>query len=333
MNYVFGDYTLDDTRYELRRLGESVAIEPKAFKVLAHLIQHRDRVVTKTELLERFWPGVFVSESALTRCLARVRRAVHDEGPEQRVIRTIRGHGYRFIAAIATRVTEPAHPAAPGTSRLRTVVDGQQTPPPPGPTLLCPQCQTANKAERLFCAACGHALARACLQCGFRNDPGDRFCGGCGHDGAATVALPDSDAARTPLSYTPKYLAEQILTTRSALEGERKHVTVCFADLQGSTTLAQAVDPEVIHEVLDGAFALMLAEVHHVEGTVNQFTGDGIMALFGAPLAHEDHVIRALHAALGIQPRFRTTHVSLSNFWVPIQSLCQGGDYATLVPP
>jgi class 3 adenylate cyclase len=118
------------------------------------------------------------------------------------------------------------------------------------------------------------------------------------------VALPDSDAARRSLSYTPKYFAEQILTTRSALEGERKHVTVCFADLQGSTTLVQGIDPEVLHKVLDGAFALMLAEVHRVEGSVNQFTGDGIMALFGAPLAQEDHVIRALHAALGIQRAF-----------------------------
>ena len=118
------------------------------------------------------------------------------------------------------------------------------------------------------------------------------------------MALLDSDAARTPFSYTPKYLAEQILTTRSALEGERKYVTVCFADLQGSTALAQGSDPEVLHKVLDGAFGLMLAEVHRVEGSVNQFTGDGIMALFGAPLAQEDHVIRALHAALGIQRAF-----------------------------
>jgi DNA-binding winged helix-turn-helix (wHTH) protein len=125
MIYIFGDYEFDDTRYELRRAGESVAIEPKAFKVLAHLIQHRDRVVTKAELLERLWPGVFVSESALTRCLARVRQALHDEGPGQRVIRTIRGHGYRFVASIATRATEPANTAVSGTSRSRTVVEGQ----------------------------------------------------------------------------------------------------------------------------------------------------------------------------------------------------------------
>ena len=274
MNYIFGDYILDDTRYELRRSGESVAIEPKAFKVLAHLIQHRDRVVTKTELLEQFWPGVFVSESALTRCLARVRRAVHDEGPEQRIIKTIRGHGYRFVAALATRV--PSQLTLLSQEHLASVRLWMGNKPHlRGPTLPCPQCQTVNKAERLFCAACGHALARPCPQCGFRNDPGDRFCGGCGHDCATTVALPDSDASRTPLSYTPKYLAEQILTTRSALEGERKYVTVCFADLQGSTALAQGIDPEVLHKVLDGAFALMLAEVHRVEGTSTSSRGTG----------------------------------------------------------
>jgi class 3 adenylate cyclase len=105
-------------------------------------------------------------------------------------------------------------------------------------------------------------------------------------------------------SYTPPHLANTILMSRSALTGERKHVTVLFADLEDSTALAQAVDPEVLHEVLDGVFELMLAEVHRLEGTINQFTGDGIMALFGAPIAHEDHAIRALHAALGMQRAF-----------------------------
>src|SRR5262249_42902345 len=187
MNYIFSDYELDDTRYELRRSGESVAIEPKAFKVLAHLIQHRDRVVTKTELLEQFWPGVFVSESALTRCLARVRWAVHDEGPEQRIIRTIRGHGYRFVAALATRVTESTHPAVPGTSRLRPVVDGQQTPPLRAPTLPYPQVQTVNKAQRLFVAACGHALAPPGPQCGFCDGPRDRVRRGVGDESGTIV--------------------------------------------------------------------------------------------------------------------------------------------------
>jgi class 3 adenylate cyclase len=112
---------------------------------------------------------------------------------------------------------------------------------------------------------------------------------------------PPEAAPRAPASYTPQHLAERILKEGRALRGERKEVTVLFVDVQGSTELAGALDPEEFHSVMDGAFQLMLDAVHRWEGTVNQFTGDGIMALFGAPIAHEDHARRALHAALGIQ--------------------------------
>ncbi|MFQ5521724.1 MAG: adenylate/guanylate cyclase domain-containing protein, partial [Candidatus Methylomirabilia bacterium] len=108
-----------------------------------------------------------------------------------------------------------------------------------------------------------------------------------------------------PVSYTPHHLAERILTEGRALRGERKEVTVVFVDVQGSTDLASALDPEEFHAVMDGAFQLMLDAVHRWQGTVNQFTGDGIMALFGAPIAHEDHVRRALHTALEIQRGFQ----------------------------
>src|SRR5207253_2589566 len=104
---------------------------------------------------------------------------------------------------------------------------------------------------------------------------------------------------------TPKHLADKILTARSALEGERKQVTVLFADTAGFTALARDLDPEVVHEVMDHCFALLSAEVHRFEGTINQYTGDGIMALFGAPIAHEDGPRRAVHAALGMQQALR----------------------------
>jgi class 3 adenylate cyclase/tetratricopeptide (TPR) repeat protein len=106
---------------------------------------------------------------------------------------------------------------------------------------------------------------------------------------------------RALLTYTPKHLADKILTARSALEGERKQVTVLFADTAGFTALARDLDPEVVHEVMDQCFALITAEVHRFEGTINQYTGDGVMALFGAPIAHEDSPRRAVHAALGMQ--------------------------------
>src|SRR3989441_1787705 len=105
----------------------------------------------------------------------------------------------------------------------------------------------------------------------------------------APATPPAHPQEREPLAYTPPYLAEKILTSRSALEGERKQVTVLFCDLTNSTPLAARLGPDAMHTVLKRFFELALAEVHRYEGTINQFLGDGFMALFGAPLAHEDH--------------------------------------------
>ena len=110
----------------------------------------------------------------------------------------------------------------------------------------------------------------------------------CGQALSSTTPAPARAQERTLLAYTPKHLADKILTARSALEGERKQVTVLFADTAGFTALVRDLDPEVVHEVMDHCFGLISAEVHRFEGTINQYTGDGIMALFGAPIAHED---------------------------------------------
>src|SRR5881397_3762186 len=122
--------------------------------------------------------------------------------------------------------------------------------------------------------------------------------------GTAAVAPrppPPLDQAPAPLTYTPPYLAEKIFTSRSALEGERKQVTVLFADLRGSMELLADRDPEEARQLLDPVLERMMAAVHRYEGTVNQVLGDGIMALFGAPIAHEDHAVRACYAALHMQ--------------------------------
>jgi class 3 adenylate cyclase len=118
---------------------------------------------------------------------------------------------------------------------------------------------------------------------------------------APAAAAPTEPPARAPLTYTPPYLAEKILTSRSALEGERKQVTVLFADLKGSMELLADRDPEEARQLLDPVLERMMDAVHRYEGTVNQVMGDGIMALFGAPLAHEDHAVRACYAALAMQ--------------------------------
>ena len=119
--------------------------------------------------------------------------------------------------------------------------------------------------------------------------------------GPATAPKPAGDQGSVPLSYTPKHLVEKILTSRSALEGERKQVTVLFADLKGSMELLADRDPEEARQLLDPVLDRMMEAVHRYEGTVNQVMGDGIMALFGAPLVHEDHAVRAGYAALRMQ--------------------------------
>ena len=165
--------------------------------------------------------------------------------------------------------------------------------------MQCPRCRAENREGRRFCGECGFSFTSGCPSCGFLNDDSEKFCGGCGKPLAA-APTPAESRFTSPQSYTPKHLAEKILTSKSSLAGERKQVTVLFVDVSGFTSLSERLDPEEVHRLMSRAFDLMLAEVHRYEGTVNQFLGDGIMALFGAPIAHEDHARRAVHAALGI---------------------------------
>src|SRR5712692_2539914 len=169
----------------------------------------------------------------------------------------------------------------------------------------CPSCDFENPAGMKFCGACAAPLPARCPACGFDNPPQFTFCGACATplQAAALVATATSLPARPPMpsSAPPSHLAEKILTSRAALEGERKHVTVLFADLKGSMALLADRDPEEARQLLDPVLERMMAAVHRYEGTVNQVMGDGIMALFGAPLAHEDHAVRACYAALAMQ--------------------------------
>lgn len=180
----------------------------------------------------------------------------------------------------------------------------------------CASCGAASRPEARFCSACGARLSLACPSCGASIAPEEKFCSQCGAPllpgtaGAPAPAVEPSVRAPAPVAgpphqapsgYTPPHLARRILHDRAVLEGERKQVTVLFADVSGFTSLAERLDPEEVHALMNRAFELMLAEVHQYEGTVNQFLGDGIMALFGAPVAHEDHARRAALAALGIQ--------------------------------
>ena len=165
--------------------------------------------------------------------------------------------------------------------------------------MRCGSCTAENPEHARFCLECGAQLGHRCAACGAELPGRAKFCLECGKPIGTGPLGPAPD----PRSYTPKHLAEKILTSRSALEGERKQVTVLFADVKGSMELAEQVDPEEWHRIMDRFFAILSDGVHRFEGTVNQYTGDGIMALFGAPIAHEDHAQRACYAALHLQRR------------------------------
>src|SRR5262245_41343183 len=184
----------------------------------------------------------------------------------------------------------------------------------------CPTCHAENPASNKFCGECGARMPAGCPACGHVNPAGQKFCGECGARRASApapspasvdapvVSAPVAEARlglrdAPPASYTPKHLAEKILTSRGALEGERKSVTVMFSDVSGFTAMSQRLDPEDVHAIMDRAFEVILAAAHRHECPITQFRGGGGMAPFGAPTAHEDHAGRALRAALAIQEK------------------------------
>src|SRR5712691_8410208 len=169
--------------------------------------------------------------------------------------------------------------------------------------MTCSQCQRENPEGAKFCNACGARLASVCPTCGQVNPPGSRFCNECGTPLAQRFGVRSSESgvqfptpnSQPPASYTPKHLAERILAEREAMEargapdGERKTITALFADLKGSTALIEDLDPEEARRIIDPALRLMMDAVHRYEGYVSQSLGDGIFALFGAPIALKDH--------------------------------------------
>ena len=166
--------------------------------------------------------------------------------------------------------------------------------------MRCGRCDRDNPAGAKFCNGCGARVAAACPACGHVNPPESRFCNECGAP-LSPGAAPPAPQFASPEAYTPGHLAQKILSSSQALAGERKLVTVLFADMKGSLELLADRDPEEARRLLDPVIERMMAAVHRFEGTVNQVMGDGIMALFGAPVAHEDHAVRACYAALDMQ--------------------------------
>ena len=235
MRYTFGDYILDSQRYELHRAGKPVPLRPKAFEVLAYLLAHRDHVVPKDELLEHLWPSQFVGDATLNSCIKEVRKAIGDSGVMSRLLRTVRGRGYRFVAPVG----EQDHPRPEGVPQLA-----------PSPAVLA----------------------------------------------AREGSSPPTPAAAA---------SEADLSPADVLDAgeEYKAVTVLCVALAEAPALAGRLGPEAMHRVMQAVVAHAQEVVRRYEGTIVHVTGEGFTALFGAPMAQEDHARRAVLAALELRQR------------------------------
>jgi class 3 adenylate cyclase/DNA-binding winged helix-turn-helix (wHTH) protein len=320
--WFFGDFRLDPDNACLWRGAQAIALTPKAFDVLHYLVTHPDRLVTKDTLLDAVWPEIAISDTVVRIAIGELRRALGDTAQAPRFIATVHRRGYRFLAPVtvvdpsqSAPSEEPLQRATPAALPQGAVPSEPDIPTPQeeGNTWRCAVCQHLQSRAARFCVDCGAPHMESCRACGQAVLLPATFCPGCGHRlealpptapaprPLASLAPPVAVAERVPLTYTPMVLVEKIRTSRAALEGERKQVTVLFADIKDSLELIHGLDPEAAQQLLDPALHAMMDAVHRYEGTVNQVLGDGIMALFGAPIAHEDHALRACYAALAMQ--------------------------------
>jgi DNA-binding winged helix-turn-helix (wHTH) protein len=238
MRYIFGDYVLDTQRHELHHAGEPVPLRRRAFQVLAYLVTHRDRVVSKQELLEQLWPDQFIGDAALASCLKALRRALGERGRTPRYLRTLHGQGYRFVAHVEEREHFPVDRALP--------------------TLPVPRGEEATHQAEVS---------------------------------SSTLSPPHTDLGSTLVD---------------ALVGEYKQVTVLCGALAEPLALAVRLGPEAMHRLMRDVLELAQATVQRYDGTLFQVSGEGFLALFGAPIAQEDHARRAVLAALELRQRLHT---------------------------
>ena len=338
--WLFDRFRLDPAHACLWRGTEAVTLPPKAFAVLYHLVTHADSLVSKDELLDAVWPETAVSDAVVRVAIGTLRKVLDDAAQTPHFIATVPRRGYRFLAPVAVldppetgRAGVPLERVAPALPHQEALPSVPDVPMPQEgvDAWYCAVCRHLQSRMARFCVSCGAPQVEICHACGLAVSMPAMFCPRCGHRLGALpaaepphlleVALPrplsvrllaapraltaaralSAVPERVPLAYTPLALAEKIRMSRATLEGERKHVTVLFAHITDALEFSRGLDPEAAQQILEPALQTMIDAVHRYEGTVNQVRGDGMMALFGAPIAHEDHAARACYAALAMQ--------------------------------
>ena len=252
MRYIFGDVVVDTERRELRCAESLTPLEPKAYQVLVYLLEHRDRLVTREELLEHCWPEAYVADSAVARCIVAIRRAVGDSAEMQQVIRTRRGHGYRFVAPVTASA--------------------------PAPTRPCPHCAHLVQMPAAFCPACGQAV-----------------------QAEETDAPPGATAPPLTVAAPPEPTPTSRPSPLSDPGGERKLLTVLCARWRSLHERIADMDLDRLYDLQQAVAALVRDAVAPYGGTLQHRTHEQVVILFGAPVAQEDHALRATLAALALQ--------------------------------
>jgi DNA-binding winged helix-turn-helix (wHTH) protein/class 3 adenylate cyclase/tetratricopeptide (TPR) repeat protein len=290
MRYVFDDYELDTQTCELRRAGQSIPLAPKAYVVLLYLVEHRDRLIPKKELLDQVWPDTYVDDSAVKRNILAVRRAIEERPHAPQRLKTQRGQGYRFTAAVTPYDHEPLSPVAAPLPTSEAAAPSALSVARP-----CAACQYDNGITACFCVRCGSALNPTCPQCGQEVARAAVFCPACGQRLTATSA-PASASTTHPPTELPCAVRRQTVA-------ERKHVTVLYCTLANAPGLVERVGLDAVHGVMQAIYELAHAEVELYAGTLQEVMGESFLVFFGAPLAQEDHALRAVRMALGLQRR------------------------------
>jgi predicted ATPase/DNA-binding winged helix-turn-helix (wHTH) protein/class 3 adenylate cyclase len=303
MRYSFGDYVLDTQRYELHHAGEPIKLRRKVFQVLAYLLVHRDRVVPKSELLAQLWPEQFVGEEALTSCVKTLRRALGERGRTARFVRTLHGQGYRFVAAVEEREHRPADESPPALPLSGGAGATRQAAGPapvlaapladPGTPLTDPGTPPWEAPDR------GRYVATSVIPHFPSPLMGEGSGGGESHATSSPHRNLPPPGGKGPLP---------TLVSWVALDGEHKQVTILCGSLAEASTLAARLGPEAMYHLMLDVLSLAQDTVQRYAGTLTQVTGDGFLALFGAPMALEDHARRAVLAALELCQRLREPH-------------------------
>jgi class 3 adenylate cyclase/DNA-binding winged helix-turn-helix (wHTH) protein/tetratricopeptide (TPR) repeat protein len=293
--YAFGPFRLDAGAAILFRGSDPLPVGKRAVALLRVLVERGGGPVSKDTLIDAAWPNLAIEESNLTVQIAALRRTLGEVPGGADWIVTMPRRGYRYVGPAVTQ----SEAQVPVTATVEVAAKLPPTMPlalSDKPSMRCSKCGHDNGIGAKFCQECATQLARTCASCGTQFSPTAKFCPECAHP----TQSPQSRFF-SPDTYTPTHLAQKILTSKTAVEGEHKQITVLFATLEGAMELLADRDPEQACKILDPVLERMMEAVHHYEGTVNKVMDDGFMALFGAPIAHEDHAARACYAALRMQ--------------------------------